>query len=534
MRNVFRFTAFVISAVLVAAIAGPLAGAALGVLRGRGALGGGAFQGSIVALAAAVLSGAVLALGADVEVALAGRALLSLDGLGAITAVVVALVGTTVLGFASRNLDGAASERFAWAAACVLAGTQAMVLAARPSVLVVGWVATTLSVLALLGERGTASARAGARARRALLAGDACLLVAAGLTVQHVGDPTFAELSSAVRDLTAPAVALPLDLTLRPSLVVALLLVAAAIARAGQVLAPSWLVSTVEAPTPVSALLHAGVVNAGAILLLRFAPVLEVEPAALWVLALSSVATIVVVAVTATLRRDRKGELALSTSAQMAFMLLAIAVGAPAAAVAHLAGHALYKSERFLGAGGTVAALRTARARRGPGAEARQRERGVVLAAVVAATVVGSALVVSPHALHGPGGWLLASTAAVGVFVGVRTWAQCSPLGVVGTAATAVGGSAAAVVALLVGATAIETAIGAGDAVAESTPSAPLLLVVLCSALLAAHLVARSPSHGARVRLAFASFAQPPARPRPGVRTTTERAGSSMAIEAAT
>ncbi|MEZ5135726.1 MAG: proton-conducting transporter membrane subunit [Acidimicrobiales bacterium] len=39
-------------------------------------------------------------------------------------------------------------------------------------------------------------------------------------------------------------------------------------------------------------------------------------------------------------RPDAKGALALSTSAQMGFMLLAVGVGAPGAALTHLAGHA--------------------------------------------------------------------------------------------------------------------------------------------------------------------------------------------------
>ena len=466
---------------------------------------------------------------------LAGRTLLSLDGLGAITSSVVALVGATVLGYATRNLEGdPRAGRFAWVASCVLAGTQTMLLAARPSVLVGAWVVTTLSVLAMLGLRGRSSAPARARARRALLAGDACLLLAAGLTIHHIGDPTFAELGAAVEDLTGPALALPFDLTLRASLVVALLLVAAAIARAGQVLAPTWLVSTVEAPTPVSALLHAGVVNAGAILLLRFGPVLGVEPAAMWVLALSSVATIVVVALTATLRRDRKGELALSTSAQMAFMLLAVAVGAPAAAVAHLAGHALYKSERFLAAGGTVAALRTARVRRGPEDEVWGQPTRIVCSAAVAAVVVGAAFVVSPHALHGPGGWLVGTTVAAGVFVGVRTWLQRSPLGAVGTVAAALGGSAAAVTALLLGATGIESAIGVVGASAAGAPSAPAVLATLLAGLVAARLADRAPSVGARVRTAVASFAQPPTRRDLVPGTSADRTGTSMVLEAAT
>ena len=47
---------------------------------------------------------------------------------------------------------------------------------------------------------------------------------------------------------------------------VALLLVVAALGRSAQIPFHRWLPATLSAPTPVSALLHAGVVNAGAIL----------------------------------------------------------------------------------------------------------------------------------------------------------------------------------------------------------------------------------------------------------------------------
>ena len=71
-------------------------------------------------------------------------------------------------------------------------------------------------------------------------------------------------------------------------------------------------------------------------------------------LAVATVATIAVVLPAVRARADVKGQLAESTSAQMAFMLLACAVGAPVVALTHLAGHALYKSARFLGAGDTI------------------------------------------------------------------------------------------------------------------------------------------------------------------------------------
>ena len=119
-------------------------------------------------------------------------------------------------------------------------------------------------------------------------------------------------------------------------------------------------------------------------------------------------------------RSDVKGALATSTSAQMGFMLLAVAVGAPLAAVTHLIGHALYKAARFLGAGEAVGAARAAR-RHGAESSPPTAWRVLFSVAVPAGVLATTAVLVDPPVLHAAEGWVIA--VAIGA-VGIRgTWA---------------------------------------------------------------------------------------------------------------
>ena len=132
---------------------------------------------------------------------------------------------------------------------------------------------------------------------------------------------------------------------------VALLVVVAALARCAQGPFGPWLPGTVAAPTPVSALLHAGFVNGGGILLIRTGAIASSSSVALVVAFAVAAATAVVATAIMAQRSDVKSELAYSTMGQMGFMVAECAVGAFGAGLVHLIGHALYKATLFLGSG---------------------------------------------------------------------------------------------------------------------------------------------------------------------------------------
>lgn len=374
---------------------------------------------------------------------------LEADPVGVAVALLVATLGVTILSYAARNLEGdALSWRFSAAANGVLAATLLASVAGRLSVLVAAWVLTSLGVVALVAYRGDAVARTAARrAGLALGLGDLALLGAMVVVLGTVGDPQLSGLGVAATDLGSRQVSVLGLVTVDAAGAVALLLVAAAAARASQLPFPLWLPGTLAAPTPVSALLHAGVVNAGGFLLVRLSPVLAESILALVVLAVIAVVTILVAGGAALVRTDVKGALAASTSAQMGFMLLAVAVGAPLAAITHLIGHALYKAYRFLGAGEALTAARVGRGHQ-TGLSGPERWRVVLSVVVPAAVFTAVAWMVDPSVLHDGEAWVIG--VAVGA-IGIRaTWAWLGrgPLGVRRVAGAAIGFAVALLVYL--------------------------------------------------------------------------------------
>lgn len=112
-----------------------------------------------------------------------------------------------------------------------------------------------------------------------------------------------------------------------------------------------WLLSSLNSPTPVSALMHAGLVNGGGFLLTRFAPLLLASPYLLQILFILGVISTLVGTLWKLMQHDRKRMLACSTMGQMGFMIAQCGLGLFPAAVAHLCFHGLFKSYLFLGSG---------------------------------------------------------------------------------------------------------------------------------------------------------------------------------------
>lgn len=136
--------------------------------------------------------------------------------------------------------------------------------------------------------------------------------------------------------------------------VAAVLLALVALIKCAQLPIHGWLIQVVEAPTPVSALLHAGIVNLGGILLLFFAPVLAASSAACWLLVVLAGLSATVAGLVTLTRMSIKVKLAWSTSSQMGLMLVEIALGLYEMALLHLFAHSFYKSYSFLNSGNTV------------------------------------------------------------------------------------------------------------------------------------------------------------------------------------
>ncbi len=117
----------------------------------------------------------------------------------------------------------------------------------------------------------------------------------------------------------------------------------------------SWLISSLNSPTPVSALMHAGLVNGGGLLLARFSPIFLQENLLLDILFASAIITLILGGIWKLLQSDVKRMLACSTMTQMGFMMMQCGLGLFPAALAHLCWHGLFKAFLFLKSGSTIA-----------------------------------------------------------------------------------------------------------------------------------------------------------------------------------
>ncbi len=134
----------------------------------------------------------------------------------------------------------------------------------------------------------------------------------------------------------------------------------AAAAKSAQVPFHTWLPDAMEAPTPVTALIHAAtMVNAGVYLLARFYPAFAPVPG--WRLAVMLVGALsaLLAGLMAITAMDIKRVLAYSTISQLGFMVYAVGSGAIFASQFHLLSHAIFKALLFLSAGALITALGT-------------------------------------------------------------------------------------------------------------------------------------------------------------------------------
>ncbi len=302
-------------------------------------------------------------------------------------ALLVQLLGTVIGAFSMRYLHGEAGQRsYVAALAAVLASVHLLMLANHWLVLIAAWAWVGVALQRLLCfYPDRAFARLAAHKKRiADRLADALLVGAAALAWNEVGSGSFSDLWT---HLGGEGMSTPLQFS-------AVGLVLAVILRTALLPVHGWLIQVMEAPTPVSALLHAGVVNLGGFVLIRFAPLLEQAMPARTLLVVFGLASAVLAGMVMLTRISIKVRLAWSTVAQMGFMLLECGLGLYTLAALHLIGHSLYKAHAFLSASTVVRQTRL-QAMHGP---ASPMATSLVLAPAVAIPTVLLVQWVSGHA----------------------------------------------------------------------------------------------------------------------------------------
>jgi NAD(P)H-quinone oxidoreductase subunit 5 len=324
------------------------------------------FAASVAALAARVLLEGVWAFSG-----------VAVDGLTVLLWAVVTFFSGIVHSYSRRYMAGSAHETTFFATVFAFTLTVMLLVAANHLALfALAWLTMGLLMAKLVGVvDGWEQARAAASvARRYFLASS--VLLAAGLTALWwaTGATTISGVAGAAGSLGGPV-----------WLLAACCLVLAAMIQSALVPFHTWLLSSMTAPTPASALMHAGFVNAGGILLLRFAPVVTVDASLMLAIVAVGAASALVGKLVKSVQSDVKGELGSSTVGQMGFMIMQAGLGFFGAAITHLVLHGFYKAYQFLGSGGQVA-------RQSPTAHAARETTVVGVAVTLVTGLAGGAL----------------------------------------------------------------------------------------------------------------------------------------------
>lgn len=340
------------------------------------------------------------------------------DPISCVMLSLVASIGWVICRFSVRYLDGEPGQAryFCWTA-FTLGCVSLTIVAGNLPLLLAGLLLTSIGLHQLLVHYQDRPAAAQAAATKFVFSrlGDACLLIACIVLFRAFGTLELPNLFSAVTQAGTDGIH-GSRLT-----IVGWLLVMSAIFKSAQFPFHTWLPDTMEAPTPVSALMHAGVVNAGGYLLIRLSPLITQAPVAMLFCASVAAVTAIFAAMIMLSQTSVKRGLAWSTIAQMGFMMLQCGLGAFSAALLHIVAHSLYKAHAFLSSG-SVLSERAAMAVAQPGPPAgayRSAAAAVVSITVATATTVllfgslAAGLGMSPETK--PGGFLLGFVLCVGL-----------------------------------------------------------------------------------------------------------------------
>jgi len=279
------------------------------------------------------------------------------DSLSILMALVISLISLVVHIYSLRYMaEESGYARFFMLLDLMTASLLLMVAAGDLITLIIAWHLVGVFLYFLLGQ-DTRSPSAYRYAFWTLITyriGDLPLVLAAVLLFQAYGTWSlpviFEQLNQAPNAHSVFGLPLPE--------VVGILLALAAFARSAQFLLHTWLPYTMDGPTPVSALMHAGIVNAGGFLINRFAPIFANTSDVLqWVFIVGFISA-VIGSVLMLVQNDIKKSLGYSTMGQMGFMIMECGIGAFSLAIYHLIAHGVFKGTLFLSAGSVINSAR--------------------------------------------------------------------------------------------------------------------------------------------------------------------------------
>src|SRR5579884_4105313 len=280
------------------------------------------------------------------------------DRLAGVMMVLISAVSLVIHAYSQRYMQGDRGYVKFFALVSLLTFVLlALVVSANLLWLFIWWHLVSWLLWALLAfNHRAAAARLAARTTlRIQSLGDAALLVAMVIAYVAFGTLDLPELFQRIADAGAiPVIWAGTPWETDAATLMTLVLVVTIMTKSAQFPFHIWLPGTIEAPTPVSAMLHAGIVNAGGFLVNRFAPLFGMAPTTLYLLFVIGAVTALVGAATMLTQPSIKRTLVYSTMGQMGYMVMECGLGAFALAIFHLCAHGLFKATLFLNSGSNI------------------------------------------------------------------------------------------------------------------------------------------------------------------------------------
>jgi NAD(P)H-quinone oxidoreductase subunit 5 len=272
-----------------------------------------------------------------------------LDALNSILLVMVSFIGLVVSRFSRSYLEGDPNhKRFIGLLAGVISSVQLLLLSANLLTFFIAWVATSWflqKLLTIYGEREKAKLAA---RKEFILAriGDLALLLAFSVLYFTLKTGNISKILELIETKSV--------MSSGEIVFAGCCLVLTAVLKAAQFPLHGWLIEVMEAPTPVSAILHAGLINAGPFLILRFVPIINYSFAATLLLFTIAFISSIYAALVFAHQPSIKNSLGYSSVAHLGFTLLLCSLGLYSAALLHLVAHSFFKAYQFLSSGSEI------------------------------------------------------------------------------------------------------------------------------------------------------------------------------------
>ncbi len=283
---------------------------------------------------------------------------LSIDRLAAVMMVLISGIGALLYLYSIRYMQQERGRaRYQTLLALTISTLLCMVSSANLVLLFVFWqLLSWLLALLAYNYAHSPTAQGAFRTFIILRAGDSAFLAGIVLAYNLYGTLEFSQLFlRAAADQTTLSLLWPgSGFEISGATAVTLLIFIGAMSKSAQFPLHRWVPDTLYAPTPTSALLHAGIINAGGFLINRLAPLYGLSPGTLHIVFAVGLLTALLGAAMMLTQNDINKTLGYSTIGQMGYMIMECGLGAFALAVFHLVAHGLFKATSFLNSGNVI------------------------------------------------------------------------------------------------------------------------------------------------------------------------------------